>query len=67
VDSSHLDGLEWRRSSKCDGGACVEVAELNTVIMIRDTNEPDHTPLAVSRDVWQVFVSRVRAGHFDVL
>ena len=67
MDSSHLGGLEWRRSSRCDGGACIEVGKLDAMIIIRDTGEPGHTPLVVSQNVWQVFVSRIQAGHFDVL
>jgi len=66
VDSSHLDGLEWFRSSKCDAGACVQVAALDATVLIRDSAEPDKTPLAVSHDVWRDFVSAVRACVFDV-
>jgi hypothetical protein len=65
VDSSHLYGLEWVRSSKCDGGACVEVAALDSGVLLRDSAEPGN-PLAVSYDVWRDLVFRVRAGIFDV-
>jgi hypothetical protein len=65
VDSSHLDGLEWFRSSKCDTGACVEVAAFDAVVLLRDSAEPGNR-LAVSHDVWRDLVSRVRAGSFDV-
>jgi hypothetical protein len=64
VDSSHLDGLEWRRSSRCDAGACVEVAKLDAMIMIRDSAEPDSS-VAISYDIWRGFVSKVQAGLFD--
>lgn len=64
MDSSHLDGLEWRRSERCDGGTCIEVAEVDAVIMIRSSAEPD-TSLSVSHDIWRDFVSRVQAGIFD--
>ena len=66
MDSSRLDSSKWRRSSKCDGGACVEVAQLGVVIMIRDSAEPRNAPLAVSKEVWRDFASAVRAGVFDV-
>jgi Domain of unknown function (DUF397) len=65
VGSSHLDGLAWFRSNKCDAGACVEIAALAAEVLIRDSAEPGNTPLAVSRDVWQDFVFGVRAGVFD--
>lgn len=66
MGSSHPGGLVWRRSSKCDGGACVEVAELDAMIMIRDSAEPGNAPIVVSRDVWQDFVSWVRTSAFRV-
>lgn len=66
MDSSHPGRLVWRRSRKCDGGACVEVAELDAVIMIRDSAEPGSTPLTVSHDVWRDFVSWVRNSAFGV-
>ena len=56
--------MEWRRGSRCDGGTCIEVAELDAVIMIRDSAEPD-TSLTLTHDVWRDFVSGVRAGLFD--
>lgn len=63
MDLSHQPpGLRWRRSGKCDGGACVEVAELGETILIRDSAEPNRTPVTVSRDVWRAFISRVRAS-----
>ena len=65
MDSSHLDGLEWFRSSKCDAGNCVEVAAFDAVVLLRDSAEPGN-PLAVSYDVWRDLVFRVRAGIFDV-
>jgi hypothetical protein len=64
VGSSHPDGLEWRRSKWCDGGTCIEVAELDTGIMIRNSAQPDIF-LEVGDDAWRDFVSRVRAGPSD--
>ena len=66
MDSSHLDGMGWTRSSKCDSGACVEVAALDAKILIRDSTELSLTPLTVSRVAWQEFVSALRVGIFDV-
>jgi len=66
VDSSHLDGLEWIRSSKCDASGCVEIGALDATILIRDSTEPSLTLLTVSRVTWQDFVSALRAGVFDV-
>lgn len=66
MDSSHLDGLKWFRSSKCDAGSCVEIAALDTAILIRDSAEPRRALLTVGHDTWQDFVSALRVGAFDV-
>ena len=66
MDSSHLDGLEWRRSGRCDGGACIEVAKLDAMIMIRESTEPN-TLLLIGHGIWREFVTGVRAGLFDAL
>ena len=63
--SSHLDGLDWHRSSKCDAGACVEVAAVDAMVLIRDSAEPSAL-LAVSHGIWREFVSGVQAGALDV-
>jgi hypothetical protein len=60
VDSSHRESLKWRRSRRCNGGGCVEVAELDSVIMIRDSAESGRAPIVVSHDVWQDFVCWLR-------
>ncbi len=61
MDSSQLDGLKWRRSSRCNGGQCVEVARLGDEVMVRDSADPDRI-ITVSAGNWQQFVSGIQAG-----
>ncbi len=59
------DGLEWQRGSRCANGACVEVAQLGNIIMVRNSSEPGIV-LRIPVGEWQEFVSGVRASRFDV-
>ncbi|MGI5522717.1 DUF397 domain-containing protein [Micromonospora sp. CA-259024] len=56
------DRLVWRKSSYSDnnGGACVEVAELDTSIVVRDSKNPSGSTLRFSRGAWIGFVRGVR-------
>lgn len=70
---------EWRRSSFCSNGTCVEVAwrtaSLNTgtcvevgrdgdQFLVRDSKHPEQQPLAFNRAEWDAFVAGVEAGQF---
>lgn len=55
----------WRRSSRCDSGTCVEVADLDNGIGMRDAKRPDGSILTFSRSSWAAFVAGVRKGEFD--
>lgn len=55
--------IQWRRSSRCETGACVEVARINGMIAIRDSK--DAAILIFSPDEWSAFVAGVRDGEFD--
>ena len=66
MDSGQLDGLEWRRSSRCNGGTCVEVALTGEAIKVRRAGGPDGMVLAIRAGEWQEFLTDVRAGRFDL-
>ena len=58
-----LSCAEWRKSSYSgQSGNCVEVARnLLGLVAVRDSKEPDLGRLVVSREAWQVFMTKVRA------
>ena len=56
---------DWRRSSYCSTGACVEIAQVSGQFMLRDSKNPDTTPFVFSREEWATFIQGVRAGEFD--
>ncbi len=51
----------WRKSSRCDGGNCVEVASYEAGVAIRDSTVPD-THLTVDRASWRQLLQAVRIG-----
>lgn len=57
--------IEFRTSSFCSGGDCVEVGPLPRGAMaVRDTKDPGRT-LVFTRDEWAEFVASVKDGEFD--
>lgn len=55
---------DWRRSSFCGTGACVEVAKTNQNFLVRDSKDPNSPVLTFTPDEWTAFVSGVTAGDF---
>lgn len=54
------DGLQWHRSSKCNGGGCVEVAARADLVFVRNSTEPDGPMLVISRARWARLITRVK-------
>jgi Domain of unknown function (DUF397) len=65
----HIDNSRWRKSSFSggNGGACVEVADHEGMILVRDTKDHGHGPIQrFTRAQWHAFVAGVRNGEFDL-
>lgn len=62
-----MSETKWRRSSKCEQGACVEVAGDGDDIVMRDSKHPDGPVLRFTRDEWTAFVGGVVDGEFNDL
>ena len=63
------DGLRWRKStfSGANGGGCVEVADHDGMIMVRDTKDHGRGPVhRYTPDQWRGFIAGVRNGEFDL-
>lgn len=54
----------WRRASFCGSGECVEVAELNGMVVMRDSKDPHGPMLRYTADEWRSFVRAIKAGEF---
>jgi Domain of unknown function (DUF397) len=55
----------WRKSRFCESGACVEVADIDEIVAVRDGKAPNGAMLQFTRSEWRAFVDGIRAGDFD--
>jgi hypothetical protein len=59
-----VNEAQWRKSSRCTGGQCVEVAKMAGEYLIRDSKDPEGTVLSFTEEEWAAFVEGVAAGEF---
>lgn len=59
--------LVWRKSSYSSdqGGACIEVANLDSGRAVRDSKNPTEMVLQLSTAQWSAFTTAIRCGKFD--
>lgn len=63
---SHFDRQDFRVSSFCTSGGCVEVALLpDGRVAVRDGKDRDRLPYVFSADEWRAFTAGVKGGEFD--
>jgi hypothetical protein len=64
-----MDALNWRKASysASNGGGCVEVADHDGMILVRDTKDNGQgTVHRFTRAEWEAFTAGVQAGEFDL-
>lgn len=49
--------LQWHRSARCDTNACVEVAQGNGGVVVRDGKDPEGPRLIFSARQWISFLA----------
>jgi hypothetical protein len=59
--------LAWLRASFCANRECVEVAQRDGEIVLRDSKDPHGHVLRYTADEWRSFVRGIKAGEFDDL
>ena len=52
----------WRKAGFCASGQCVEVAEQNGMIALRDSKRPHGHMVKFTRDEWNSFINAIKAG-----
>ncbi|MGW0586860.1 DUF397 domain-containing protein [Streptosporangium sp. NPDC002607] len=53
----------WRKSSLSGGnGDCVEVANLDDAVAVRDSKNPEGPRLVFARNTWAAFVADLKNG-----
>lgn len=68
--STHCSGgdcleAQYRISSFCHTGGCVEVARPDGHVLVRDTKDRTRPPAAFRPAEWAAFVAAVRGREFD--
>ncbi|SFO66100.1 MULTISPECIES: DUF397 domain-containing protein [Actinomadura] len=65
---SDITHVQWRKSSRSahEGGECVEVADLATVVGVRDSKDPHGPNLTFSSAAWAAFTSDVKSSQHDL-
>jgi hypothetical protein len=53
---------KWHRSSKCQAGGCVEVSTDGSVVLVRNSADPEGATLAIGRGAWRDLIARIQAG-----
>jgi hypothetical protein len=56
--------VQWKRSSRCDTGSCVEVAFDGDSVMLRQSASPDGLILSFTRAEWLAFIAGVKNDEF---
>jgi hypothetical protein len=56
----------WLRSSRCNGGNCVEIGFLGSGVAVRDSKDEQGAVLLFSSSEWHAFLRGVRNGEFDL-
>jgi len=59
--------LHWRKSTFTDNGQCVEVAETDDGVLVRNSNHPDAGTVLFTRAEMAAWVLGCKAGEFDDL
>ena len=57
----------WRRASFCASGECVEVAQQDSVIILRDSTQPHGSMLRYAAGDWGSFVRDIKSGKLNGL
>jgi hypothetical protein len=62
-----LSRAVWRTSTRSGGnGSCVEVADLGTIVAVRDSKDPEGPKLLLTPGNWHTFLQTVKAGTRDL-
>ena len=62
-----LSQARWRKSSLSSANGCVEVAQVEGHVVVRDSKHQRGPVLVFTPIEWQNFLGGVRGGEFDSL
>lgn len=65
MSESSLPDIPWRTAAKSSGGACVQVARRDGMIMITHSKRPSGPVLSYTLQEFDAFLDGVKRGEFD--
>jgi hypothetical protein len=60
-----LSRAAWRKSTRSGANGCVEVADLDRVIAVRDSKNPEGPKLIFRARDWRAFADTLKSGGHD--
>jgi hypothetical protein len=61
-----MDALNWRKASySASNGGCVEVADHDSRVLVRDTQDRTGPALKLTPDAWRRFADQVKRSLAD--
>lgn len=54
------NSAEWRSSSRCEGGECIEAAAQDGAVLLRNSADPDGIVLPITLAAWRDLTARVK-------
>lgn len=58
---------DWKRSTLCGAGSCLEVAVAESHVAMRDSKVQKGPILQFDQESWEEFLAGVRGGEFDLV
>jgi hypothetical protein len=57
----------WRKSSRSVGdGDCIEIAIVDSSVLVRDSKDKNGPTLAMKTDLWIALIRAMKAGEVDL-
>jgi hypothetical protein len=55
-------GMNWKRSTRCESGSCVEVAATEDHVYVRNSSSPDGPYLRLTHHEWKLFLDSLKSS-----
>lgn len=62
ADYDNEQALDWRKSTRSNTGACLEVALDGEIVLVRDSKRPYGPILSIPPGAWAVLLAQLRGS-----